>query len=62
MGATLERLGALEAQCRAYPGPHSAALYVPLLQPKGSVGGELTAENQKLLQQAVAQVDDFFKR
>ncbi|PNH04414.1 hypothetical protein TSOC_009430, partial [Tetrabaena socialis] len=29
--ATLERLAALEAQCRSYPGPLAAAIWVPLL-------------------------------
>ncbi|GFR39665.1 hypothetical protein Agub_g136, partial [Astrephomene gubernaculifera] len=58
VGATLERLGMLEAQCRSYPGPLSAAIYVPLLQQ--TPGPQLTPANQELLQQATASVKQLF--
>ena len=61
VGATLERLGALEAQCRAWPrGPLSAALYLPLLQRQD--GRRLTPDNTQALRGAADTVRELFER
>ncbi|EFJ45024.1 hypothetical protein VOLCADRAFT_94735 [Volvox carteri f. nagariensis] len=59
VGATLERLAALEAQCRSYPGPLSAAIYVPLLQIQH--GPQLTSENSDVLAKATASIRKVFE-
>ncbi|KAG2493112.1 hypothetical protein HYH03_008775 [Edaphochlamys debaryana] len=60
VGATMERLQALEAQCRSYPGPLSAAIYVPLLQQED--GEDLTKENQDHIKKAASALKALFQR
>ncbi|KXZ55213.1 hypothetical protein GPECTOR_3g356 [Gonium pectorale] len=59
VSATLERLDALDAQCRCYPGPLSAAVYVPLLQQQH--GSKLTPENSAALLAAANRVQALFE-
>jgi hypothetical protein len=44
--ATLSRLDALESQCKSYPGPISAAIYIPLITHNNSLSMDLTQAHQ----------------
>ena len=57
---TVSRLDNLEAQCRSWPGPHSSAVYVPLLQTTG--GKELTTASRRALEAASDDVRRTFDR
>ncbi len=61
VGATPERLDALEVQCRSYPGPHATAMYVPLLQGAGN-GLRLTDGSKKKLAEVESKVQQLFSR
>lgn len=55
--ASGDRLGQLEAQCRSWGGPLSAAIYLPLYQPSA---GSLTMDNLRTLQSAALNVSITF--
>lgn len=50
--ANLDRLAALEAQCKSWPGPYVAAVYVPLRVKGGNQRSMLTPAHMEELERA----------
>jgi glycosyltransferase-like protein LARGE len=58
---SVNRLQALEAQCKTWAGPLAAAVYLPLHNPGSSGTSELSGSNRQKLQAAVSAVDELVK-